>query len=281
MEKEVCLYQKYGFCRYKEKCFKRHLKEECKDLNCPTKKMCNKRHPKLCKRYALEKSCIFGEKCDYLHRESEMSQDQKKMKDRIEELEQVVKGKSTEEKEMKNAIIELEKVLKAMTRKVIFLEEEVIKIKEGSKDIKNYEPFKDSSDFKNSTPVSAKQKLPDVETKSFESNKDKFKCVKCEYKCKKESTLKKHINTKHIEQECKVCMMKLGSSMELLQHIAIEHSSIEKHNKQEENNINIIGIKDLDKVKIIKRNEDMNAVDIEEKDKSFEFSESKFFAEFL
>ena len=69
--------------------------------------------------------------------------------------------------------------------------------------------------------------------------------------------------------------------MELLQHIAIEHSSIEKHNKKEEININIIKIKDLDKVKIVKRNEDMKAVDIEEKDKSFEFSESKFFSEFL
>ena len=160
-------------------------------------------------------------------------------------------------------------------------EKKLSKSRKVVKILKNYEPFKDSSYFENSTPVSAKQKLSDVETKSFESNKDKFKCVKCEYKCKKESTLKKHINTKHIDQECKVCMMKLGSSMELLQHIAIEHSSIEKHNKKEEININIIEIKDLDKVKIINRIEDMSAVDIEEKDKSFEFSESKLFAEFI
>ena len=64
-------------------------------------------------------------------------------------------------------------------------EKKLSKSRKVVKILKNYEPFKDSSYFENSTPVSAKQKLSDVETKSFESNKDKFKCVKCEYKCKK------------------------------------------------------------------------------------------------
>ena len=46
-----------------------------------------------------------------MHRENEMSPDQKTMKDRIEELEQVVKDKSSEEKKMVNFIKCLEKVV--------------------------------------------------------------------------------------------------------------------------------------------------------------------------
>ena len=30
-------------------------------------------------------------------------------------------------------------------------------------------------------------------------------CKKCEYKCKKESTLKKHFHTKHEDQKCQRC----------------------------------------------------------------------------
>ena len=306
MEEEVCVYHKYGFCRYKEKCLKKHLKQECKDLNhCPDKKICHKRNPKLCRRYAFEGSCIFEEKCDYLHKEKEMSLGQNKLKERVEglesvlkdksseekimlnaikELEKVVKAKSSEEKIMQSAIKELEKVVKAMSRKVIFLEEEVKKIKEDSKNNKNSDledPFKDTSEFKISTPVSEKQKLPDVETKCFDFKKKKIKCKKCEYTCQKESTLTKHINTKHMNQECNVCWMKLGSTMELLQHKAKEHSSVEDHNIKEEKEIKSREKQDSDEVKSIKINEDMKGVDPEENNTSFVFSESKFFDEFL
>ena len=152
-----------------------------------------------------------------------MSPGKNKFKERVEELEKVVKDKSLEEKMMLNAIKDLEKVVKdksseeaimlkvikdlekvvkAMSRKVIFLEEEVTKIKEDSKndiDMNLEEPFKDASEFKISTPVSAKQKLLDVENKYVDSQKNKIKCEKCENTCQKESTLTKHINTMHMD----------------------------------------------------------------------------------
>ena len=60
------------------------------------------------------------------------------------------------------------------------------------------EPFKKASKFKISTPVSAKQKLSDVENKYVDSKKNKIKFEKCEYTFQKESTLTKHIDTKHM-----------------------------------------------------------------------------------
>ena len=206
MEEEVCLYQKYGFCRYKDKCKKRHLKQECKDLHsCKTKNICDKRHPRICKRYVGEGSCVFGEKCEYLHKDNTISTDQIKIKERVDQLEQVLKDKLTEENKMQKAMTEMEKVVKAMSRKVLNLEEEIVKMKEDRKENKDNElkePFKDASDFQNSTPVSLKQKPSFLETKSTRLKKDKFKCEKCEYECKKESTLRNHTNTKDMGQEC-------------------------------------------------------------------------------
>ena len=207
MEEKVCMYQKYGFCKYKETCSKRHLEQECKDLNnCKIKKICNKRHPKVCTRYVLEGNCFFGEKCEYLHKENYTSYDQIKTNERVDKLEQGVKDKVSEEKKMLYAIKELEKVLKAMTRKVSHLEEEVVKMKKDSKENKNNElkePFKTSSDILNFTPVSAKEKPSAVETKPSKSKKEKYKCEKCEYMCQKESTLRNHTETKHADQGCK------------------------------------------------------------------------------
>ena len=51
-----------------------------------------------------------------------------------------------------------------------------------------------------------------------------FHCNDCTYKTKKEITLKKHINTKHNSQKCKVCDIVLKTSMEMLKHVAKEHS---------------------------------------------------------
>ena len=86
------MYQKYGFCKFKEKCGKRHLKEECKDLaDCKCKTICNKRHPKFCKRYILDRTCRFGQSCEYLHKEEDKPEEENKLKERIPEQEEVVK----------------------------------------------------------------------------------------------------------------------------------------------------------------------------------------------
>ena len=54
--------------------------------------------------------------------------------------------------------------------------------------------------------------------------KPQFKCDACGAIFKKEIMLKKHYNTKHKEQNCKVCNVMLKSSMEVLQHMAKENS---------------------------------------------------------
>ena len=62
-----------------------------------------------------------------------------------------------------------------------------------------------------------------------------FKCDLCNYKALKPNTLKKHINTKHTMQKCKVCDKEFKTSMDLVSHVAKEH--IEEEEEEEEWNI--------------------------------------------
>ena len=56
MEEEVCMFNKFGYCRFKEKCVKTHYQEICKENeSCKAKNHCSKRHPKKCREYGEQK----------------------------------------------------------------------------------------------------------------------------------------------------------------------------------------------------------------------------------
>ena len=62
-------------------------------------------------------------------------------------------------------------------------------------------------------------------------------------KRKKEVTFKKHINTKHSKQKCKVCYLDFNTTIELLKHVAADHESsidetINNSEKKKENKPN-------------------------------------------
>ena len=66
MEGEVCNYQKFGFCKFKDDYKKKHLEETCEDLSTSANsKGWHKRHPRGCERHALEGFCRFGLECVY------------------------------------------------------------------------------------------------------------------------------------------------------------------------------------------------------------------------
>ena len=63
----LCKHFKFGYCKFGEKCQKRHLKETCQTSDCNSKN-CNKRHPKICKFFSLNQVCKFGDACCYKHK---------------------------------------------------------------------------------------------------------------------------------------------------------------------------------------------------------------------
>ena len=108
-----------------------------------------------------------------------------------------------------------------------------------------------------------------------------FKCNHCDYKSEKLATLKKHKNTKHTEQKCKVCKDEFKTSLELITHVANEHATQEevwsvkfqstpKSDKEKEKEVNSEADELLDNMllKDLEENEEYK------KDSSFVFRES-------
>jgi hypothetical protein len=253
MEDGVCQFQKFGYCKFKEECKRKHLAQVCENLSgCINKKHCEKRHPKNCKKYASEVGCRHGKDCAYNHHETKQVEESNELKEKIMILEKKVAEMIKETSRLEK----LDTVVKALIRKVLTLENEIEEIKtkeydsedENMYNIKGIEEHEvkennkemETSEIVYENPVQVdKTKLDEVQdTKELEnedilsgniklpkkntSRKD-FKCEKCDYVCKKQTTMNKHVNTKHIDQKCKICEKEFSTSLELIQHVAKEH----------------------------------------------------------
>ena len=64
--KNVCNFEKFGYCRNKEKCKDYHPTEVCKNKSCRVSR-CRRRHPKICK-FFESGYCKFKESCKYDHK---------------------------------------------------------------------------------------------------------------------------------------------------------------------------------------------------------------------
>ena len=70
----ICSFNKYGFCKFTDKCRNYHEKNLCENLNCEVRK-CLLRHPKICKFFRDFGYCKFGEWCFFKHKENKTVND--------------------------------------------------------------------------------------------------------------------------------------------------------------------------------------------------------------
>ena len=68
----------------------------------------------------------------------------------------------------------------------------------------------------------------DVQGKSANN----FECELCHYSCEKLPTLKKHMESKHTGQKCKLCGKEFKTAMDLVIHASQEH-----HEQEEEEDV--------------------------------------------
>ena len=90
MTGEICMFNKYGFCKNGDKCNRSHLKEVCLKRECDSRK-CDKRHPRPCKLMMENGFCKFGTKCSYSHRLPKTIEDQNI---KIEALERMIESQN-------------------------------------------------------------------------------------------------------------------------------------------------------------------------------------------
>ena len=87
----MCLFLKYGYCKYKESCKRLHYIQECQALGeCHNIKTCERRHPKICKKFTNGNTCKFGIGSAYSHKNLIQKQEHKDLKDKVLVLENTV-----------------------------------------------------------------------------------------------------------------------------------------------------------------------------------------------
>ena len=119
----VCLFHKFGFCKFRETCRKIHYEETCEVENCESES-CAKRHPRTCKYFNIHQRCKFGTFCFFAQRS-------------------VLALNNNEDKEMKT--------------KIATLEDEARKLKDEIKSINN--KFKKVEDENRNLEISLNQQL--------------------------------------------------------------------------------------------------------------------------
>ena len=62
----VCQFHQHGHCKFADKCDKIHTNATCDSFPCQDYE-CPKRHPRMCKYYALYGRCVYAERCSFLH----------------------------------------------------------------------------------------------------------------------------------------------------------------------------------------------------------------------
>jgi hypothetical protein len=215
----VCLYNKFGYCKHKEACRKRHENKLCDNSSCDFS-TCMFRHPKTCKWYHKYGRCKF-DPCAFKHIEmhnlddlyqenkdiklklSEIEKSLKILEEREIETENLMKIKQIEEKvetfvcesnlEHRKKIDALEKLLKAKDDKFKRLELEIErKFETFESNLKTLRKCVDEKDL-------LLTKLQNKQTKKSANDEKRMKCSKCDFVGNSNHGLKIHMARKHTE----------------------------------------------------------------------------------
>ena len=87
----VCLYRKFGHCKFFGTCKLRHVETICENFNCGIESY-DKRHPRDCRFFRDFGRCKFGDYCSFKHRSesNSLNEDIENLKAKVENLEKLI-----------------------------------------------------------------------------------------------------------------------------------------------------------------------------------------------
>ena len=241
-----CKFHNSGYCKFGDKCMKRHFSSVCELLNCSQE--CNARHPRLCK---LEKRCKFNKMgiCAYKHPENEetitagLNKEIENLKNEVKELtenieikkeqldkvvnetsqmsQKLLKEKSDMEKYLKEVKEAHAKAMKTKDMEIKTIMEENCYLKKEIIEMRS----RFNSSLKEKTKMSY-YKNEIVSAKIEEDNvlKGDFKCDKCDFSTADLSILVKHKANEHKPiMSCDQCKFKSIKKSDLQLHSLMKH----------------------------------------------------------
>ena len=229
----ICFYNKYGFCKYLEKCRKYHENEKCENQNCEIRE-CPLRHPKICKFYRDFGFCKFSEWCKFSHK---INRDNSKQNDEIKHVEEKLQIVETELKRNSEKVAKLEAEIQDMHLKIREKDETVSKINKKFNFLKEKVTLLFDLEAKFDTlekkvenileaSVQIKETSTDSKTQSIDKsenssgNSAEIKCTLCEFVSKNKFGLKIHFHKKHSTAKfrCFTCDFTCENHSDLVDH---------------------------------------------------------------
>ena len=119
MEREnVCVFNKFRYCRNGDNCIKIHLTEKCMKEDCDVRK-CSRRHPRPCKYFQEKGFCKFNSSCKYDHRQPKNVVDLNCRIDALEKHNEMLKSLIIEQNVTINSlIVENSKSIESLEKKI-------------------------------------------------------------------------------------------------------------------------------------------------------------------
>ena len=225
----LCLYNKFGYCKFSERCRKHHVNENCQNRYCKINE-CRERHPKLCRYFQNYGRCKFSP-CAFRHETSNIIpvNEEKDLREKLVFLENEIKAKDKKIEELATKISDLEtklsvidsikekiedhdkkfeKLLKAIDKTLEFFQDKFNVLNEDIDDL----AVDLNDDIGNLTLDHEENSLEQTFKNPFLG----FKCDFCEFVAKSERGLQTHKTRKHLN--CEWC-----------EFICIDDSEMKKH----------------------------------------------------
>ena len=195
----VCLYRKFGHCKFFGTCKLKHIETICENLNCDIES-CNKRHPRDCRFFRDFARCKFGDYCSFKHRRESnpLTEDIENLKAKVENLEKLIGEK---DEQIKRILYTIEN----MTTEKAFVNDEIV--------------CETLSENENKLEKAKHQ----VDTELNFT----YSCKECEKQFVRESDLSKHIKSNHpVKYHCDVCWLPFESERGMRNHFRSLHQPL-------------------------------------------------------
>ena len=237
----VCFFNKFGFCKYNEKCRHLHVNEICEDSACDISN-CNLRHPKICNWYRQYKKCKFSEYCAYIHVESNMEnlvKEKEKMSEYIVNNDKAFKVIDDKVTESQEKILQLEakfdkvKIIEnQINNKDVFIQDlqkrvKIMEISLTEKDehINNLLERMNFMEEKFKLLENEKHEVSEMEKTFFNPSDVQKQCEQCDYETSSSKELEDHNKKNHMQRfPCDFCEFTAKNEGGLKTHMRAKHT---------------------------------------------------------
>ena len=195
-DQNVCVFNKYGYCKFRLTCRKQHILEICPNQNCEILR-CSLRHPKICRYFRDFGMCKFGEWCLFRH-ELKVN---KEMEDMKRALELKVETCENDLRTLQTCLGQKDLLISKLEERLQYFEKTLKLHSDKINDLdEKLKPCEAVNDLDNKV-----KNLEEKQTNLIEESNGKYKCNQCDFTTYHKKGLNIHRKKMHKAYSCNDC----------------------------------------------------------------------------